>query len=222
VAASGFFGTLGTGLKVAPPADPEFKGIVERANQYLETSFLPGRVFASPQDFNAQLASWLPVANQRTVRRLGARPVDLIERDRAAMLELPPLAPAVGLSHRVRLARDYYVRVDGNDYSVDPRFIGRFVEATATPGEVVVRCDGQVVARHARCWATRQTIRDEDHTKTAAGLRAHYTAQRGRTRQPEVRRHLDGHPVQIRALSDYDAMFGVDFTHHYEEGAQTS
>jgi hypothetical protein len=29
------------------------------------------------------------------------------------------------LTHRIRLARDYYVRVDANDYSVDPRVIGR-------------------------------------------------------------------------------------------------
>ena len=41
--------------------------MVEWANGYLEASFLPGRSFASPADFNAQLADWLPVANRRTV-----------------------------------------------------------------------------------------------------------------------------------------------------------
>ena len=58
------------------PYDPESKGIVERANGYLETSFLPGRTFASPEDFNAQLSGWLPGANapagpehRRTARR---------------------------------------------------------------------------------------------------------------------------------------------------------
>lgn len=30
--------------------------------RYLETSFLPGRSFASPQDFNDQLRLWLPIA----------------------------------------------------------------------------------------------------------------------------------------------------------------
>jgi hypothetical protein len=30
-------------------------GIAERNNDYLETSFLPGRSFGSPADFNAQL-----------------------------------------------------------------------------------------------------------------------------------------------------------------------
>jgi hypothetical protein len=46
--------------------------IVERANRYLETSFLPGRSFDSPADFNDQLAQWLPIANARTVRCIGA------------------------------------------------------------------------------------------------------------------------------------------------------
>jgi hypothetical protein len=47
------------------------------------------------------------------------------------MLPLPPVAPAVGWVNRVRLGRDYYVRVDSNDYSVDPAVIGRFVDVTA-------------------------------------------------------------------------------------------
>jgi hypothetical protein len=38
------------------PRDPEANGLVERANGYLETSFLPGRGFAGPADFGTQLA----------------------------------------------------------------------------------------------------------------------------------------------------------------------
>jgi len=48
-----FRGTLGVGLRLCRPADPEAKGLVERANGYLETSFLPGRSFGCPQNFNA-------------------------------------------------------------------------------------------------------------------------------------------------------------------------
>jgi hypothetical protein len=37
----------------------------ERANGYLETSFLPGRAFTSAADFNAQLIDWLvTIANR--------------------------------------------------------------------------------------------------------------------------------------------------------------
>lgn len=41
----GFSGALGMGVKQAPPRDPETKGIVERHNRYLATSFFPGRSF---------------------------------------------------------------------------------------------------------------------------------------------------------------------------------
>lgn len=72
---SAFAGTLASKVVLAPARDPEFKGMVERSNGYLETSFLPGRVFGSPDDFNTQLQGWLPRANARIVRGFG-RPID--------------------------------------------------------------------------------------------------------------------------------------------------
>src|SRR5215207_3264527 len=86
-----FRGTLGTKVIICKPADPEAKGLVERLHDYLERSFLPGRRFASPEDFNAQLAGFLARANSRQHRVLGCRPVDRVDADREAMLELPPL-----------------------------------------------------------------------------------------------------------------------------------
>lgn len=56
---AGFCGVLGTRLIQTRPYDPESKGLVERVNGYLETSFLPGRIFTSAADFNAQLWAWL-------------------------------------------------------------------------------------------------------------------------------------------------------------------
>ncbi|MDX6279057.1 MAG: hypothetical protein QOH03_128, partial [Kribbellaceae bacterium] len=101
-----FTGTLATTLVRLRPRDPESKGIVERRNGFFETSFMPGRDFTSPADFNAQFADWLTTANARVVRTTKARPVDLLEADRAAMLPLPPVAPTVGWSNRIRLGRD--------------------------------------------------------------------------------------------------------------------
>jgi len=74
---SSFCGTLPTRIVQLKPFDPESKGIVERANQSLETSFLPGRSFTGPADFNTQLTAWLLLANARTVRRTAARPDQL-------------------------------------------------------------------------------------------------------------------------------------------------
>jgi hypothetical protein len=141
---------LGTRIWQAPARDPETKGIVERANGYLQTSFLPGRAFTDPVDFNTQLAAWLPRANSRLVPATGSTPAALLAADRAAMGALPPVAPRVGWSGKVRLGRDYYVRVCGNDYSVCPSVIGRMLDITCDLERVQVDCAGQLVADHAR------------------------------------------------------------------------
>lgn len=211
VPAAAFAGTLATQIRLAPPRDPEFKGMVERNNGFLETSFLPGRTFASPIDFNTQLGEWLVRANTRTVRSIQGRPVDLLETEHPAMLALPPLDPPIGLTHRVRLGRDYYVRLDTVDYSVDPRVIGKFVDVSASAQEVTVCCDGKVVARHTRSWARQSVVTDPAHRATAAQMRQALAEDRQR-RQAATRHHADGHTVTLRALPDYDALFGVDFT----------
>ncbi len=212
--AAAFAGTLGVRIKLAPARDPETKGLVERRNGYFETSFLPGRSFTSPFDFNAQIETWLTgVANARHLRSIGTTPAGRWATDRAAMVELPPVAPMVGLTGRLRLARDYYVRVDGNDYSVNPRAIGRFVDWIATPALVAVTCQDQLVATHERVWSRGATITDPEHQATARAMRTELAATRERpdTSRPDTRAHPDGHVVAIRALPDYDALFGVTF-----------
>ena len=158
-----FRGVLGAKVLICRPADPEAKGLVERAHDYLERSFLPGRVFASPQDFTAQLDEWLTLANRRPRRALGCAPTDRIGADKQAMLALPPVAPQTGWRNSLRLPRDHYVRLDSNDYSVHPAVIGRRVEVVADLQRVRVLCDGQTVADHERIWASHQTISDPEH-----------------------------------------------------------
>ena len=81
-----FRGTLAAKVLVLKPREPEHKGIIERAHDYLETSFLPGRSFTDPDDFNAQLHQWLQLVNTRRRRALGCAPTDRITADRQAML----------------------------------------------------------------------------------------------------------------------------------------
>jgi hypothetical protein len=58
-------GTFGIGVRLCQRGDPEAKGLVERANGYLETSFLPGRRFEDVAEFKRQLSAWLVKANNR-------------------------------------------------------------------------------------------------------------------------------------------------------------
>ena len=206
VGARSFAGTLGTRIWQAPARDPETKGVVERANGFLQTSFMPGRTFTDPVDFNTQLASWLPRANTRLVRATGSTPAALLEADRAAMRTLPPVAPRVGWTGQVRLGRDYYVRVCGNDYSVCPTVIGRLVDISCDLQRVQVRCAGQLVADHTRSWARALTVTDAAHVVTAKGLRQAFQQRTRATGPAPVRA---GEVVARRALGHYDTVFGL-------------
>ena len=141
----------------------------------------------------------LSVARNR--RALGCAPSDRVEADRAAMLGLPPVAPATGWCCSLRLPRDHYIRLDGNDYSVQPSAVGRRVLLRADLDRVQAFCDGETVAEHTRLWATHQTISDPIHVEAAKVLR------RRRIQIPPPSLESE---VPVRDLSSYDTAFGVD------------
>lgn len=199
-----FRGVLGTKVYICKPADPEAKGMLERLHDYLEKSFLPGRTFTSPEDFNTQLAEFFVKANARRMRVLGCTPGDRVVADRAAMMPLPPVPPEVGWRKTMRLPRDHYVRLDSNDYSVHPAVVGRRIEIHADLDRVWVTCEGAVVADHARMWAQHQTITDFEHTIAAKLLRQ----GRGDLLRP-VADAVTGEEVEIRSLGVYDQVLGL-------------
>ncbi|MFD1503996.1 Mu transposase domain-containing protein, partial [Streptosporangium lutulentum] len=130
-----------------------------------------------------------------------------LHADLAAMVALPPIAPAVGWRTSTRLARDHYVRIASCDYSVHPSVIGRLVEVVASLEEVTVTCGGQLVARHRRCWAPHQTITDALHAQVAAAMRR--TGLRT-TPAPATAGAPAEVEVEQRRLSDYDALLGIE------------
>lgn len=194
-----FMGTLATKLVLLPPNDPESKGVVERRNGWFETSFMPGRTFGSPADFNAQFGDWLTRANARVVRTIKAAPLDRLDADRAAMLPLPPIPLHLGWRNKIRLGRDYYVRLDTNDYSVDPNVIGRMVDVAADLERVRVRAEGRIVAEHERVWARGTTVTDPAHVEAAAWLRKQFQQPRAAVAGEDL----------ARDLADYDRAFGL-------------
>lgn len=63
------------------------------------------------------------------------------------------------------------MRVDTNDYSVNPRFVGRRVDVRVTLDEVVVRCEGTEVARHRRFLGRHQTLLLPEHVRVMRAIR---------------------------------------------------
>jgi hypothetical protein len=122
--------------------------------------------------------------------------IDVAEAQlRARMRPLPERLPDMDRRRVVRVPQQPYLRVDRNDYSIDPSFAGRRVEVRISQTHVsaAVLDTGELAARHRRCFAGGLTITDPAHQTQLERLRA-------RRRQ---RHEVD---VEIRPLSRYDRL----------------
>ena len=169
-----FCGQLGLGWRILEARDPQSKGVVERLQGYLETSFEPGRGFANELDFQAQLDRWfLERANVRFHRTLRCRPVDRLAEELTVMRPLPRRLPDVDRRLVTRIAPDPYARVDSNDYSLNPSLVGRRVELRISQREVIAVAleTGELVCRHQRSFARHRTITTLEHARVLRELR---------------------------------------------------
>lgn len=194
-----FCGQLGCGWVILEARDAQAKGALERSHRYLRTSFLPGRRFANELDFQAQLDAWCDKANARTHRTTRAVPTERLVSERERMRPLPAVTPDTDRRFVVRVAPQPYVRVDRNDYSLDPTLAGRRVEVCVSQREIsaVALDTGELACRHRRSYAGGLTFTDPSHQSVLERLR-------GERRQR--RSELD---VEVRPLARYDALISA-------------
>jgi transposase len=190
-----FCGQLGVGWVILEPGDAEAKGVLERSHRFLRSNFEPGRRFANELDFQDQLDGWTEKANARTHRTVRAVPGERLAEERERMRPLLARLPDVDRRFVVRVAQQPYLRVDRNDYSLDPRLAGRRVEVRVDQRQItaVALDSGELAARHRRVFAGGLTFTDPAHQRALEQLRG----ERRREREPEVER---------RPLARYDAL----------------
>ena len=193
---AGFCGQLRVGWHFCERSDPQAKGAVERLQEFIETSFEPGRAFANELDFQLQLDHWFSDrANPRIHKTLRARPSDRLLEERQLMAPLPAQPPDVDRRWVLRVPPDPYLRFDTNDYSLDPALVGQRVEARVADREVlaVALDSGALACRHARSFARHRTITALEHARTLKDQR-------------QQRRGVNEPQVEIRSLASYDAL----------------
>ena len=169
-----FCGALQVGWRFLEPKDPQSKGVVERLQGYAETSFEPGRSFANELDFQAKLDRWFGErANLRFHRTLRCRPADRLVEELQVMRSLPERMPDLDRRLVTRVAPDPYVRIDSNDYSLDPRLVGRRVELRVSQREILAVAleTGELACRHARSFARHRTLTALEHARALRELR---------------------------------------------------
>jgi hypothetical protein len=117
-----------------------------------------------------------------------------LAEERKWMRPLPASMPATDRRFVMRVPAQPYLRFDRNDYSLDPRLVGRRVEVRASQAEISAVCldTGELCARHARVFAGGLCFTDPAHQQALELLRG----ERRRT-EPDV---------ELRPLARYDRL----------------
>jgi transposase len=191
-----FCGQLGVGWVILDAGDAQAKGVLERSHRFMRTNFLPGRRFANPVDFQLELDGWCDRVNGRVHRTVRAVPAERLAEERERMRALPDPMPDCDRRTVVRVPAQPFVRVDRNDYSIDPAFAGRRIEVRVGQSEVlaVVLDTGELACRHRRSFAGGLTICDPAHQNEL---------ERQRVRRRGGRHDVE---VEIRPLARYDQL----------------
>jgi transposase len=187
-------GELAVGHLILEPGDCQAKGLIENRGRYLRSNFEPGRSFANELHCQDQLDRWCDEVNARRHRTLRCRPLDRLAQERQALRTLPQRRPDTDRRLVTRVPPDPHLRVDRNDYSLDPRLVGERVEVRVSQRDVlaVALSTGERCAHHRRCFAGGLTITAPEHARALAGLRGER-----RRREPDV---------EIRPLRRYDQL----------------
>jgi len=153
--------------------DPESKGTVEDGVRYVKRNALAGRSdeLVRFEDYVAFAPRWRDgIANVRIHETTRERPVDRFEQERSLLRALPTIpfdtdeiVPAVVSPH----AR---IEFDANRYSVPPHLARKTVTVRGDGQEVRIVHQGQIVARHSRCYQRRQLIVLPEHRTAALSM----------------------------------------------------
>ena len=141
------------------------KGRVERAIQYIRTSFFAARPFTTLEDFNRQARLWRDeVAHRRPWPGDDSRTVEeVFNEEKARLLPLPLHPFDTDLLVSIESGKTHYVRFDWNDYSIPPAAVGHPLTLVASETTIRILKGTEEIARHARCWDRHAIVLDPKH-----------------------------------------------------------
>ncbi len=197
-----YLGQLILGWIILGPGDAEAKGALERNHAFIHGNFEAGRHFAGPNDLRHRLDLWLVKANSRKHRTTKRIVDEHFAEEKASMRPLPKLLPDTAHRQVIRVPAQPYFRFDRNDYSLDPRMVGRRVEIRATQSQITATelDTGRRACRHERVFAGGLTFTDPAHQAALEQMRGGRLGRRPRPKNTEV---------QIRSLDRYDQLIGA-------------
>jgi transposase len=197
--------------RLCRPYRAKTKGKVESGVKYVKGNFLPGRVFADLDEFNAQLGAWLAeVADVRVHGTTHERPIERFAREAALLVRgVRPVSFLDSLRRERVVAEDWLVSIDANRYSVPWRLIGKTVQVVRSADRWHILYRGELVAEHPVLPGRHQLHVLPEHGPGAAArnARKRFSEAASGTRSDPAGHALP--TVQVRELSVYDALLEV-------------
>lgn len=212
----------GVEIAVCPPRRAQRKGVVEKAIQYLTSSWWRTAPVTTPAEAQTSVDRWSTEVADRRARLDGMTVGQL--GDTEPLRKLPALAYPAQITATRKASRSALVPFDGNHYSVPPAHAGRTVTVLGRVGDPhirVVSAAGEIVATHRRVpRGAGQTIRTTEHARlleqaVLAAFTTDHACRRKVNRPPgpkalaELAR-LTGHqqppPGPVVSLADYQQL----------------
>lgn len=141
------------------------KGRVERAIQYVRTSFFAARKWTDLKDLNEQALKWCSevAAERRCPEDKSKTVAQMFDEEKHCLITLPANHFYARDVVSVKVGKTPYVRYDLNDYSVPPDVVGKAVTVFADLNTVMISNAGSVIAEHPRCYDRGKQIEVEEH-----------------------------------------------------------
>ena len=150
--------------KFGRPGKGNDKGKIENLVGYVRRNFMvPIPQAASWEELNARLAADCRRRRERRLRGHTETIGERFQRDRAAMLPLPPTPYEACEKVAARVSSLSLVRYRTNDYSVPTEYGHRQVLVKGYVHRVEIGCGSQVIAQHARSYDREAAVYDPLH-----------------------------------------------------------
>lgn len=143
---------------------PQEKGIVEKIVDYTRRNFINGRSLEPFEMLNMDIRDWLDnVANVRIHGTTQKQPVLLHKEENLQPLPIHPH----DYQRREKVCADmqYRIRFDANKYSVPAEYAFKELDLVADENMVNLWYKDNCIAKHPRCFGSKNNIFDEAHDK---------------------------------------------------------
>lgn len=188
--------------RLCRPYRPQTKGKVENGIGYVRKSFLCGRAAGDLPDLQSQFRSWLgEVANRRVHGTTHRCVAEAWEAEKPHLQPIGGRLPFPLVPQQIRrVAKDAYVSYRTNRYSVPFRAAGQEVALREVDGDLEIRRDQTLLARHPLSSGRHQTL-------TVAAHHAQIpTGTTIRRRKATITVGGAAPTVEVRELAVYEAL----------------